>query len=250
MNCKTSSFYCAIFLISCQCLGNVFAKEITFSSQASRVSLIELYTSEGCSSCPPADKWLGKFQENKLLWEKIVPVAFHVDYWDYSGWKDKFSDKRFAQRQYHYKNMNFVSAVYTPGVMKNGREWRGWRWWQSPKSKVSDKPGKLTAKLDEQSLSVAFQNLQNAQSSYILNVALLGMDITSHVKSGENSGETFEHDFVVLDFQQFRQADKNNALWNIDNPISRTDNKTRAIAIWINQQDDPTPVQAAGAWLN
>jgi len=250
MNIKKTLILPAIIFVAYISLGNVFAKEIKFSSPESRVSLIELYTSEGCSSCPPADKWLSKFQNSNLLWQKLVPVAFHVDYWDYLGWKDKFADKRFALRQYRYQKMKYVSAVYTPGVMKNGREWRGWRWWQSAEPNENEKPGVISAKLNNQILAVSFESLQEPVSPYILNIALLGIDITSSVRSGENSGEIFEHDFVVLDFDEYPQTEKTQFTWNITNPLKPKNQNIRAIAIWISQHNDPTPIQATGTWLN
>ena len=67
-------------------------KSIHLSSQNKQFILIELFTSQGCSSCPPAEKWLNQFIKDKELWEKYIPVAFHVDYWDYLGWKDPYSN--------------------------------------------------------------------------------------------------------------------------------------------------------------
>ena len=233
------------------CLSVTQANDLTFSSTETQVSVIELYTSEGCSSCPPADKWLNKLQQSDLLWKKVVPLAFHVDYWDYLGWQDKFADKRFAQRQRHYQRMNYVSAVYTPGIMKNGREWRGWRWWQDPETDGKNKPGVLSALLNEKFLSVTFNALLKNSPSYLLNVALLGVDIKSDVKDGENSGELFEHDFVVLDFQQHKKNQPNNKnSWVLSNPLLSTNHKINAIAIWITRENDQTPIQATGSWVN
>ena len=61
----------------------------TFESGVTRTTLLELFTSEGCSSCPPAEKWLSQLKSNPDLWKKIVPIAFHVDYWDHLGWRDR-----------------------------------------------------------------------------------------------------------------------------------------------------------------
>src|SRR6476661_2706945 len=74
----------------------------TFESGDTQNSLIELFTSEGCSSCPPAEKWLSAFKSNPDLWKKIVPVAFHVDYWNHLGWRDRVSTPEVTQRQQHY----------------------------------------------------------------------------------------------------------------------------------------------------
>jgi len=72
--------------------GYIFASEPkTFESGDTQNSLIELFTSEGCSSCPPADAWISQLKESPDLWKKIVPVAFHVDYWNNLGWRDRFA---------------------------------------------------------------------------------------------------------------------------------------------------------------
>ena len=81
--------------------------------------MIELYTSEGCSSCPPADKWL-----STLKGKPVVAQAFHVGYWDYIGWVDRFANPLFAARQREMAALNHLQGVYTPQVLRNGRDWR------------------------------------------------------------------------------------------------------------------------------
>jgi len=76
--------------------------ETTFQSGPQRVALLEVYTSEGCSSCPPAESWLSEFKNQARLWKEIVPVAFHVDYWDGLGWKDRFAKEEYTSRQRAY----------------------------------------------------------------------------------------------------------------------------------------------------
>src|SRR6266581_5068954 len=74
----------------------------TFESGEARTMLVELFTSEGCSSCPPADAWISQLKESPDLWKKIVPVAFHVDYWNNLGWRDRFAKPEFTARQRRY----------------------------------------------------------------------------------------------------------------------------------------------------
>src|SRR5438270_9390200 len=76
--------------------------EVAFRSGPAKVALVELYTSEGCSSCPPAEKWLGSLTADPGLWRQFVPVAFHVNYWDNLGWRDALATKAFTDRQYAY----------------------------------------------------------------------------------------------------------------------------------------------------
>src|SRR5215471_15461328 len=107
--------------------GYTFASEPkTFESSDAQSSLIELFTSEGCSSCPPAEKWLSGLKSNQELWKKIVPVAFHVDYWDHLGWRDRFAKPQFTSRQQHYASTWGSDSVYTPAFVVNGKEWRDW----------------------------------------------------------------------------------------------------------------------------
>src|SRR5271163_2312476 len=94
-----------------------------FASGPGRVALIELYTSEGCSSCPPADAWLGGLKDKAGLWDEFVPVQFHVNYWDNLGWKDRLATRDFTAREYAYSSAWGSSSVYTPCFVRNGLEW-------------------------------------------------------------------------------------------------------------------------------
>ena len=104
----------------------VKAESIIFQSGETQTSLLELYSSEGCSSCPPAEKWLTGLKEAPGLWRAFVPVCFHVDYWDYLGWKDDLASPQFTKRQRTSAQYLKLDSVYTPGFLVNGREWRGW----------------------------------------------------------------------------------------------------------------------------
>lgn len=76
--------------------------KVKFQSSVKQTTLIELFTSQGCSSCPPADRWLNSFTDDPRLWKEIVPIAFHINYWDRLGWKDPFATEKFTERQYNY----------------------------------------------------------------------------------------------------------------------------------------------------
>src|SRR3977135_776940 len=92
----------AILLLAMAAATSALAGEIAFESKPARNHLIELYTSEGCSSCPPAEEWMSGLKNQPRLWQDIVPVAFHVDYWDHLGWKDSFASKIWNERQGGY----------------------------------------------------------------------------------------------------------------------------------------------------
>ncbi|MCZ6673380.1 MAG: DUF1223 domain-containing protein, partial [Verrucomicrobia bacterium] len=99
-------------------------ESITFQSPETRVQVLELFTSQGCSSCPPAERWLNQFADYPGLWTEIIPVAFHLDYWDRLGWKDPFANKQNTARQYQYSKNGDIRNVYlivskNLDVMKN-----------------------------------------------------------------------------------------------------------------------------------
>src|SRR5258708_2091955 len=100
------------------------APDCTVRSGPNTAALVELYTSEGCSSCPPADQWLSSFARTRRA--LVVPIAFHVSYWDYIGWKDAYAELRFGERQRERAKASGASMVYTPQVMIGGRDFREW----------------------------------------------------------------------------------------------------------------------------
>ena len=145
----------AFYVIFLLMISGGLTKAQTFESGNKPVSLIELYTSQGCSSCPPADRWLSSLNDDENLWSKFVPMAFHVDYWDYIGWKDPFASKEYSQRQRRYAGEYGESTVYTPGVRKNGAEWRLWRFFGDPESKQDIDSGNIRITVDENGAFIA-----------------------------------------------------------------------------------------------
>ena len=103
---------------------SLLADNVVFESGPKKVQLLELFTSEGCSSCPPAEASLGRLVDDPRLWRQFVPVAFHVDYWDHLGWKDPFASPEWTTRQRAYAANWNADSVYTPAFVLNGREWR------------------------------------------------------------------------------------------------------------------------------
>jgi len=221
----------------------------TFESSEKRVSLIELYTSEGCSSCPPADRWLSKIGKEENLWSDYVPMAFHVDYWDYIGWKDPYASKEYSQRQRRYAHQYNESTVYTPGVRKNGEEWRLWRFFGDPKTKQDASVGKISISVDNNGkFNASFAPAEGVSSDSLqLNVAVLGVDLSNEVTRGENRGKTLEHDFVVLGISRYASADENQ--WQGQLPEPSSDAPKYAIAAWLTQGQSLEPIQAVGGYL-
>jgi hypothetical protein len=93
------------------------AADAAFESGPRKTRLLELFTSEGCSSCPPAETWLSTLKDERGLWRDFVPLAFHVDYWDRLGWRDPFAAKAWTQRQYAHSTRWKSGSVYTPGFV-------------------------------------------------------------------------------------------------------------------------------------
>lgn len=100
------------------------AAECAVTSGSQRVAVLELYTSEGCDSCPPADKWISELPAKKLNVDRVVPLAFHVDYWNQLGWIDPFSQPVFSARQRQHSKRRGVSFVVTPQLLLNGQDYR------------------------------------------------------------------------------------------------------------------------------
>lgn len=223
----------------------------TFTSSDRQVSLIELYTSEGCSSCPPADKWLNSLKQQAQLWLDYVPIAFHVDYWDFIGWQDPYAHNRHSQRQYRYQANKNIRSVYTPAVIYNGQEWRAWRR-DDLSTPETNKAGQLNIDLAKKQLSAQYQSQLPSNQSLVLNIAVLGFDLISKVKQGENSGRTLHHDFVVLGYRSvaMQPGETGFTVDNISLPIASVVAKRKALATWVSTSTDQTPLQATGGWLN
>jgi len=229
--------------------GYVFASEPkTFESGETQSSLIELFTSEGCSSCPPAEKWMSALKSSQDLWKKTVPIAFHIDYWDRLGWRDRFAKPEFTSRQQRYAAAWGGDSVYTPALVVNGKEWRGWFGGNAVPT-TSTKVGVLRVSLgDDGKLSANFVPEATQPRSLALNLALLGNDLASDVKRGENSGRKLRHDFVVLDLIKIDMANESNR-WtgSLALPMRSGNDKPSALAAWITE--NATPIQATGGWL-
>lgn len=229
----------------------VNANSQEFSSGGKQVPLIELYTSEGCSSCPPADRWLSGLKSHEELWSGFVPLAFHVDYWDYIGWKDPFASPEYSQRQRRYAHQYNESTVYTPGVRKAGEEWRAWRLWAGPTQSKAKAVGNLKFNVSTNGeFNASFNGIDSTydDKALQLNVAVLGLNLATEVKRGENRGKTLEHDFVVLQISRFSSADASAWSGNIEKPALASIDY--AIAAWLSEKGSVNPVQACGGYLD
>jgi len=183
------------------------AATCTVHSDAHARALVELYTSEGCSSCPPADRWLSKLAASGD--PRVVPLAFHVSYWDYIGWKDRFADPRYTERQADLARARGTSMVYTPQVLIGGgdsRKWSDARAVEEALASIASRPA--TARITLASSAAASSGIEGTASMELLNggkdavlfVALTQDGLSSRVTAGENRGERLEHRAVARGF--------------------------------------------------
>ena len=218
-------------------------QEILFSSQPSQTTMVELFTSQGCSSCPPAEQWLNTFKDNKALWSNVVPIAFHVDYWDKLGWPDPYASQAYSARQYRHRQQNNIRSVYTPGLVVNGKEWRGWsRGKKFPK--VESNAGVLSFTATREKLNISYTR---PSADIILNIALLGFGIDTKIERGENQNRTLRQEFVALSHRQYVASNGN---WKISFPKDKSAPANEyALAIWVSRHPNIAPIQATGHWI-
>lgn len=227
--------------------GPLFAQAkpvILDSGPGNRAQLLEIFTSQGCSSCPPAEHWANQLQDDPELWKKVVPVVYHVDYWDYLGWKDPFADKRFSKRQRAYRSHERIDSVYTPGFVLNGLEWRGWFQRKPlPEPRSDNSKTRLSATIDGNQVEVL---VGGGDRDFTVHAALLGFDFKTSVTRGENRGRQLAGDFVAIEtIEATVQSGKASfALKRKTDP-----NRKYAIAIWLTHADPLKPISATGGWL-
>jgi hypothetical protein len=207
------------FMLLCLTLGPVSAA-VPVSAHAAAVSvcerrspshtvaLVELYTSEGCSSCPPADRWLSGLV-SRFGSDRLVALSLHVDYWDYIGWRDPFAQPQFSERQRWLTNIAGGRTVYTPEVFVGMRELRAWRDaapFERHLKEINDKPAGADIRLamravDGRSLNAevhfAIPPARRAGSELQGVLVLYEDKLVSDVRHGENRGVTLTHDHVV-----------------------------------------------------
>ncbi|TNF37147.1 MAG: DUF1223 domain-containing protein [Gammaproteobacteria bacterium] len=219
--------------------------DVHMESGVQQQIMLELYTSEGCSSCPPAEKYLNQFYQHPQLWKPFIPLTFHVDYWDYLGWRDEYAKPEYSQRQRQYAKVLSARTIYTPEFFVNGREWRFGFYQRLPQPDVVN-AGNLVVDIRGQALKASFRPI-DSRTPTELNIALLGMDITSHIRAGENTGRYSQHQFVVLDH---RTISGSNHRWQTLLPVMHEYViKPTAIVVWVSELNSPIPLQAVGGFL-
>jgi len=219
-----------------------------FSSGATQTVMVELYTSEGCSSCPPAEQYLNGFVGNQMLWTRFIPMAWHVDYWDYLGWRDRFATAAHSSRQRAYARSLHAPTIYTPAFFINGQSWRPGFF-----NKLPDPPtrqvGALHVRLTGNRVEATFANKARDSQSLKIHVAVLGLGLKTHIRAGENAGRSALHDFVVLNDTVLDR--KAASKWEGSLPTVSRDKAGRyALVAWVEAPGSPMPIQATGGYLS
>ena len=176
---------------------------IVVESGERQVAVVELYTSEGCNSCPPADHWLSQLQPSLDGEFEVLPLGFHVDYWNYLGWKDRFSRKDYTSRQRQLGANNLQRTIYTPEFFVNGMETRGAGKILSEIESISQREAPLQLRLavsrSEGSLVCDLRSPADRDTvgSVHHRYIVYENNLSTDVLRGENSGKTLEHQHVV-----------------------------------------------------
>jgi len=174
-------------------------------TKAKPAVLVELFTSEGCSSCPPADRVLSQLEKEQSNADaEIITLALHVDYWNYLGWKDEFSSKQFSERQSGYADRFKLDSIYTPQMVVDGQtQFVGSNLGTAQKA-ISDaaKVNKATIEISnaDGKLKIKISGAANHDDSYVW-LAIAEDDLKTNVRRGENGGKTLDHVSVVREMK-------------------------------------------------
>lgn len=230
---------CALFTW----VGSAFAQQNTCVAQsaATLTPVIELYTSESCSSCPPADQWLSTLKTAQAKGQ-VVAQSFHVNYWDYIGWKDPYAAPVHTTRQRALSKANRQGGIYTPQFVRNGQTVRDY-------AKVGNDTTPALAHIalaqtakDSFEAAIAPKDDKTSWSAYY---TVTEHNHTSHVTAGENKGETLAHDFVVRQYVplgNYTGAQKLKI-----NALAGSDKNPRQINLVVTDSKTAKPLQALSA---
>ncbi|MEP7100985.1 MAG: DUF1223 domain-containing protein [Burkholderiales bacterium] len=193
----TTPLAAALALVAALSQSAVAAPSCSARSAAIAPPIVELYTSEGCNSCPPADKWLSRLKADP----SVVALAFHVDYWDRLGWKDRFASPAFTQRQTEQQRSSGARFSYTPQVIVDGADRPDW-----PRASIAPQgrslaPVEVVLARDGIRIDATVKPVAGAPMRLAAYWAVTEQGHVSAVKAGENEGVTLNHDYVVRDYR-------------------------------------------------
>jgi hypothetical protein len=211
--------------------------------------VVELFTSEGCSSCPPADAVLVQLSQNGLKGEEVILLGEHVDYWNYIGWTDRFSSKQFSQRQSDYAGA-LRAEVYTPQMVIDGRE----QFVGNDAAEVASRivaaakrpmPGQVSLAWEgDRRLRVAVQSAPAVKAKVLLAITEDGL--STQVANGENGGKTLHHAAVVRSLQEIGELRDGKFESIVDVPVAAGWNRNQLKAIVLLQEPKTMKIVGAG----
>ncbi|MYB34930.1 MAG: DUF1223 domain-containing protein [Gammaproteobacteria bacterium] len=182
-------------------------QDLVVSSTGTITPVVELYTSEGCSSCPPADRFLAELGTHIGPDFHAVPLAFHVDYWNRLGWPDPFSKKQYTDRQRWIAHVNRQSSIYTPELVVSGQETRNGAQIYDRIRKHNATPANVSIHLQVERnephrlhAEITFDNASGSTAEG--HVAIYENGIIREIRGGENRGATLHHEFLVRYWSQ------------------------------------------------
>ena len=212
-----------IVLIVLTIVGFIPVKKTMHNTAKKGFAVVELFTSEGCSSCPAADETVAKLLSKNI--DKVYILAYHVDYWNRLGWKDPFSKAEYSQRQNQYAAKFDLNSVYTPQVIVNGStEFVG-----SDENKLTNTVENNLDKQPAQNISISTTRSNNnvtvtydidASETVLLNLALVQPEATISVKRGENGGRTLHHVNIVRALKTIDATGKGSVTMEVPNELS------------------------------
>lgn len=193
--------------LAAQAAGASDTSSCLVRSTAQTTPVVELYTSEGCSSCPPADRWLSQIKPES----HTVALAFHVDYWDRLGWKDRFASASYTERQALQQAVNGARFSYTPQVVVSGRDRKDWFDLPAAPSATDLRAAtvSLTLARDGERYVATVTPAAGAPARLSAYWAVTELGHTTAVKAGENQGASLRHDHVVRQYLPV-------AAWRVD----------------------------------
>lgn len=216
------------------------AKETRVAPKAQQPILLELFTSQGCSSCPPADAVLAKLVAEDL---PVIALSYHVDYWNRLGWKDPYSQAQFSERQRQYATKINDRGVYTPQVVVQGQSGHVGSREREIRQVIQQKQQKPShtgvdvalVSQEKDQLTLAY-TLDGAWDNTVLNLALVEKQVANHVPKGENRGRALAHVQVVRDFQSLRPDEAKGEL-SIQHELLTQDAEQWDLVAFVQKKD-------------
>lgn len=202
---------------------NISSDNKQMNSTTKTPVLVELFTSEGCSSCPPADVVLGKLlKEQPNSDAEIVTLALHVDYWNRLGWKDEFSDAKYSERQSVYASSFKSDQVYTPQMVVDGQKEFVGNDFGNAKNAVAEAAKNKKAFVEiqaENSKVKIIINELNAEEDSSVYLVVAQDNLATNVKSGENSGKNLRHESVVREMKVVGNVTSANKSFSVESSV-------------------------------